>query len=67
MYLLLGRVRLVPLFLPGVLCLSKQATLDSKRSYWPASYNPGWDIVGLEKLGELLNRRIVVIGPDMQL
>ena len=48
MHVLLGSVRLVPPFLPGVLYLSKHTTLDCK---WLASYNPGWETLGLEKCG----------------
>lgn len=51
MHLLLGSVRLVPLFLPGVLCLSKHVILDFKKSKWLASYNPGWDSMGWRNSG----------------
>lgn len=44
-----GSIRLIPLFLPGVLCLSKHVTLDSNKSKWLASYNHGWGPVELEK------------------
>lgn len=51
MHVLFGSVRLVSPFLPGVLCLSKHTMLDSNKSKWLASYNSGWETVGLKKFG----------------
>lgn len=51
MHLFRGSIRLVPVFLPGVLCLSKHVTPDCNKSKWLAIYNPGWGTVGLEKFG----------------
>lgn len=51
MHLFHGGIRLIPLFLHEVLCLSQHVTLDSNKPKWLVSYNPGWGPVGLEKLG----------------
>lgn len=51
MHLFHGCIRLIPLFLHEVLCLSQHVTLDSNKPKWLASYNPGWGPVGLEKFG----------------